>query len=149
MRFRDIGNMKYSIIALAILATIVIYSCNDDDGLGPVILEPITFLQPDTPTVWGLPGSMVDLETQLTTDRIIDSLTIKFHIDSLNQGYDPDTDPLFNYQVVKWPVDNNIQTYLGNYTIPGDLQSFDVVRLIFILRAKERVYRKTLKINVQ
>ncbi|NNC94949.1 MAG: hypothetical protein HKN92_05255 [Chitinophagales bacterium] len=141
--------MKKVIFGVVIIFGIILYSCNNGDVLGPVILEPITFIQPDSTTVSAFPGTTINIEAQLTTDRLIDSLVIRFHIDSLSQGFNPDTDPLYVYENVKWPVEDNIQLYQGTYTVPANLNSFDVVRLIFNLRAKERFYQKTLKINVQ
>ena len=141
--------MKIRVILFALLATLLIYSCGNDDDGGQIILEPITFLQPDTTTVSATPGQAVALEVQLTTDRVIDSLSIEYHIDSLGQGFDPGIDPTTTFANIKWAIPDNVQTYVGAYNVPTILNSSNTVRLIFSLRAKERFYQKTLTINVQ
>lgn len=146
--------MKYRLSILLLLTLLIgfVASCKKDDPPTP-ITEPMTFVTPDTNRIRAQPLEVINLELQLTTDRIIDTLRGGFHIDTTNSNFDAAVDPTTSFLTTGFgPDSNNIETWTGTYTLPHDtiVGNGDVIRLLFTMEARNNLtYQKILRIDVR
>lgn len=160
---------SYCVLMLALFA-IVLFSCNkDDDGL-PTSDEPISFLAPDSTTVFAQAGSEFNYTVFLVTDKPILSLSAGYLIDvtqntaSINFGQ---LEEIILEQ--EFEEENNVIEFSGSFTIPAAINdstpfrsympqqqnpvfvpaSYDAVRVLFRMDASGTIYEKQLKIIIQ
>ena len=147
--FKAAWQSKVVFFGLLCLVLALISACDDDTPPPIDVDEPITFVQPDTTVISAFAGDPVTYELLLVTDRAIDSLIGEVHVDSTGMNYNPATDTTTSFLRTGFADSSNIQEYTGVYQVPGFVESFDVVRLIYTMNAGERTYQKTLRINIK
>jgi hypothetical protein len=143
-------------IAIASLAAVaalffVLQSCKKDKF--DIVNEPITFVKPDTTRIRAKPGAVVPLEVKFTADRPIDFISGEVHWAQGGGSFTPGvdvTDSLFYFSFHPDSVTpNNKRTYTGTYTVGDTVQVFDVIRVLYKMKAGNKEYEKQLRIDVR
>lgn len=152
------------------LFTIALVACNkDDDGL-PTSDEPITFLTPDSTTVFAQAGSEFNYTVFLATDKPILSLTAGYLIDTMQSTTAINFGQLETIVLEQeFEEENNVFEYSGSFTIPSAVNDstpfrsympqqqnpvfvparYDAVRVLFRMDASGTIYEKQLKIIIE
>lgn len=150
---------QFVVIAFAIIAMVgTISSCKKTESDG--ITEPITISNPDSTSIFLLPGKEQPIEIKFTTDRPIQYVKGMYEVDSsLMAGHVytyPDT--LFYTKLDSADNTNRVNkyTYTGKYTVADTLLGGEIIRFRISMQAKNPDvatsvlnYQKEFKITVK
>lgn len=158
------------LFSLFFLLGLLIVSCNKDDDGVPTSDEPISFLEPDTTTVFAQAGTEFNYTVFLATDKSITSLSAGYLID-LNQSTTAVTFGQLQEVFLEetFEEENNVLEFSGSFTLPAAVNdttpfrsympaqqnpvfvpaSYDAIRVLFRMDASGTIYEKQLKIIIQ
>ncbi|MCD8529252.1 MAG: hypothetical protein LRY27_04695 [Chitinophagales bacterium] len=162
----NFNTSKIFIVSVACLLIILI-ACKKDDNQNPISNEAITFVQPDSSTIFADAGSVVNFELFLAVDEVIDTVMAGYLLDSNMINYNltlDDMDSIFFGQ--SFIDSNNVQTVVGSFTLPQNWNdtvpfrtyfpgsttpyipvSYDACRIIFRMETENGVqHEKQLKV---
>lgn len=147
--------MRNFFIVISLLLVLLTFSCGSDSTDTP-ILEPITFISPDSVFIEAMKGEEIVLNIQLTADEIIDTFIGAYSFDTIGNGYDisvMNADSIFLTE--NFIDSNNQQNYQGTFMVPDSipgarmLMRDDLVRLIFYFETRNRSFEKQLRIQIK
>ena len=121
---------------IAFVAAVLITGCHKSENNQP--LEPISVLQPDSPIVSAFDTGMVPIQLKFTADKPLNYVIGFYDVDTLinDSTYVPTfADTLFYVNLQSLTPRINLYSWTGNYTVPGALVPFSVVRFKFMFTA--------------
>ncbi len=133
-------NIRKLFVAAALTAFAGLFfasSCKKSPQSEP--LEPISLVQPDSPTIQLFAGDSMPIQVKFTTDRPINWILGLYNVDTLiDSPYHipkvyPDT--VFYKRLYNDNPRENLYTYSGGFRIPDSLIPFSVVRFKFSFQA--------------
>lgn len=141
MHFRTKSILLSSLISFLLLAC-----AKDSVTIGEG--EPIAINEPIQNPAQAGAGKEVSYAISIVTDRNIDSVTVRYHLDSTKSGF-KNGDPTNYITAHKTTVVTNLSKFSGKFTMPANAKYGDAVRVIYELRAKDRYAQKILRIDVK
>ena len=159
-----------TLFALVLATTLFIVACNNDDEGLPLSDEPISFLSPDSTTVFAQAGSELNYTVFLATDKAITSLSAGYLIDTMQSTSAISFGQLQQIFLEEtFEEENNVMEFSGVINIPSAVNDsvpfrpympqqqnpvfvparYDAVRVLFRMDASGTIYEKQLKIIIQ